>query len=91
MKKADLVSELRKASGATTEQVELMLDHLEVTIEKAMLAKDKLTFGHLILEGVTKPAKSGMNPLTKKPYNNPAYNGAEVKFAPSFKAKLKNS
>jgi nucleoid DNA-binding protein len=89
MKKSELVSELKKASGASSDQVEKMLDALEACVESAMKKKEKLQFGHLLLEGITVPAKSGIAPFNGKPYSNPAYDSATVKFSPAFKSNLK--
>ena len=89
MTKKDLIKELSVHSGFPETAAAKLLFALEIVVEQEIKNLGKLEFGHLIVEGVKVDAKSGIIPLTGKPYSTPAYTGAKVKISPSFKKKLK--
>lgn len=72
MRKSEFVAELAKQSGLTQRDVEKVVDALAPVITEAVVANgDEISLPFGKFKQKINPAKSGINPLTKKEMNVP--------------------
>lgn len=72
MRKSEFVAELAKESGMTQKEVEKVIDALTPVITKVVIeGGDEISLPFGKFKQKVNVAKTGVNPLTKKPMNVP--------------------
>lgn len=89
MNKADLVAKIADKAGLTKKDAEVALNAVIGCIEDALVAEEKVALvGFGTFEVKERAARTGINPLTKKPISIPATKAPVFKISKALKDKV---
>lgn len=86
MNKSEFIKALSEKSGLTAKDSQKAYESMLEVITEALKAKEKISLaGFATIELREKPAREGLNPMTKQKIQIPATFSPHLKFGKSFK------